>query len=263
MKLGIVTGMQFEADIARQAADTTNLSLRGEPGAAQRDTAIQRGDPRIKNSGLLHPSGLRNDGQVLIACNGPGPDAATTAALSLIEREAKCLISFGIAGALDPSLHSGDVIVPSTIKTDADAFNASHKLINKIQKNTQNIDNNIFSLNEIIASATDKTALFKRTGAVAVDMESGAVAQIAHDNHVPFIALRVIADPATQALPHSAEAGARADGSVAVWPVIGALLKRPWELPDLIRLGRQTATAKRALSHLALLSLPLLLLGEE
>ena len=49
MKLGIVTGMQFEADIARQAADTTNLSLRGEPGAAQRDTAIQRGDPRIKN----------------------------------------------------------------------------------------------------------------------------------------------------------------------------------------------------------------------
>ena len=225
MKLGVITGMQFEDEIARKAS--------------------------------------RNNDRILIACNGPGPDAAKTAAETLIKKGANCLISFGIAGALDPALRPGNVIIPSSIKTENGIFEADQNLIKDIRKDIYAIENMMFSSKSIISSSTEKNALFNQTRANAVDMESGAVAQAATHHTLPFIALRVIADPATQALPRTAQAGARADGSVTIWPVIGALLKRPWELPDLIRLGRQTAIAKRALSDLALLSFPLLLLGEE
>ena len=50
---------------------------------------------------------------------GGGPGAATRAAEALIARGATALLSFGIAGGLDPALRTGSVVVATAVATEA------------------------------------------------------------------------------------------------------------------------------------------------
>ena len=56
-------------------------------------------------------------------------------------------------------------------------------------------------------SPSKKKAAFEVAGAMAVDMESAAVAAIAAAHQLPFVALRVIIDTASDALPQSGNRG--------------------------------------------------------
>ena len=168
---------------------------------------------------------------------------------------AKCLVSFGIAGALVSTLNPGDVVISTAVTNGNTAIPAditfAQGLITEIKKTLLPIENIIFSTQSIVDSSVEKDSIANAHHAVAVDMESHAIATLAQEKGVPFVALRVIADHAGQALPKSAMAGNRPDGSIAVLPVIGAALTHPWEIPDLIRLGRQTAIARKTLGDLA------------
>ncbi len=53
----------------------------------------------------------------------------------------------------------------------------------------------------VIDSAADKAALSARTGAVAVDMETAAIARACAEAGVPMLAFRVISDDAQTTLP--------------------------------------------------------------
>jgi adenosylhomocysteine nucleosidase len=52
-------------------------------------------------------------------------------------------------------------------------------------------------------------------------------------------------------LPKSAQAGFKADGQPDIAAVIGALARRPWELPALVRVAIEAETAFRALARAA------------
>lgn len=58
--------------------------------------------------------GLLSDG-TLVAVSGIGCAAAAHACVELIERGAEGLVSFGLAGALDPRLEAGAVCLPSEV----------------------------------------------------------------------------------------------------------------------------------------------------
>ncbi len=104
---------------------------------------------------------------------------------------------------------------------------------------------------EILARPAAKERVRHATGAVAVDMESHGVARAAAGRKLPFLALRLVLDPASLALPWSAEAGLAPDGRARLWPVLGRLALRPWELPALLALGRANDAALEALGRLA------------
>ena len=78
-------------------------------------------------------------------------------------------------------------------------------------------------------------------------MELGLTAEIAALYGVPFVVLRVVLDPAHRAIPQSALAGARHDGGTDPVAVLKALMKRPEDLPALLRLAGDTREASRAL----------------
>jgi adenosylhomocysteine nucleosidase len=98
-----------------------------------------------------------------------------------------------------------------------------------------------------LATTAGKRALSFTTGAAAVDMESAIVARAAQRHGLPFVIVRVIADPAHRPLPSAALVAMREDGEIDLTAVFGVLIRGPAQLPALIRLGQDSRRAFSAL----------------
>jgi adenosylhomocysteine nucleosidase len=104
---------------------------------------------------------------------------------------------------------------------------------------------------EIVANAAEKQLLHVTKGAVAVDMESAAVASLATAQGLPFLAIRAIADPAGMNLPNSVIAAVDSRGDVKLPKLLGHALARPAEFIALARLGKSFYAAANTLRRVA------------
>ena len=99
----------------------------------------------------------------------------------------------------------------------------------------------------MVDTAAAKAAL-GATGALAVDMESGALAAAARARGVPFAALRAVLDAAGEALPAGADVIDEASGEVRAARALAAIALRPRLWPAAGRLLRQQRVAARRLA---------------
>ncbi len=188
-------------------------------------------------------------GVVLAAGNAPA-----RAAGRLADQGATALLSFGLAGGLNPALTPGTIVVPGSVVTPSDRFETDAALTAWLQGGEGGV---IFGGDEAVATAAEKQALRARTGADAVDMESGAVATVARERGLRFAALRVICDPAEGDLPPAALVALDASGGIGIVRVLASVLRQPGQIPALLRLSGQAAAARQALMrHADCLKLP-------
>ena len=141
------------------------------------------------------------------------------------------ILSAGIAGGLDPELKPGSIVIdgdPATLVQLALALPDA-----KIGK--------VIGQDGIAANPAMKRKL--AVLGVAVDMESHIAAAVASAQGLPFGAVRVISDTADETLPPAALVGMRPDGGMALGKVLASLVRNPGQLPDLIRIGRQSSLA--------------------
>ena len=178
-----------------------------------------------------------------VLCSGGRPDVAARQALELINGGVTSLMSFGIAGALSPTLRPGSRVVATEIITDFESYPALSNSASIVKGHS----GLIYGSWAIIASSAEKAAIFARTGALAVDMESAPVAKVAMEHDIPFVALRVIADPANAAVPAAALLPLSPSGRPRLMAVFWSVLAHPGQIPALIRTGRQTSAALRSL----------------
>ena len=162
-------------------------------------------------------------------------------ARSFAERPA-AILSFGICGALDPSLKVGDLVIGSAVNGVLADPEWTARLAAVLP--TAHIGA-MAAGDEMVADASAKAALRTRSGAVAADMESHAVAHAG----VPFAVLRAVSDVADQSLPPAARVGLKADGRPDISAVLKSLLGNPRQLPALIRTARNAETSYRALGN--------------
>lgn len=173
------------------------------------------------------------------------------------------LLSFGVAGALDPALAPGDLILADAViapdgarvETDAawrrqlasalDAGGNSYRMAA------------ILGLDELVQRPETRAALLKGTGAQAVDMESHAVMQAAANANLPFLSVRAIADQTTDILPAAAAVALSSDGGVNGAALCLALMRRPSDIGGMIMLGMRSRPAFAALRRVA--AVPVLL----
>jgi adenosylhomocysteine nucleosidase len=179
-----------------------------------------------------------------VSVGGGTAPGAEVAARRLVDEGCDALISFGLAGGLDPALRPGDLVVPSTIILDGAHHATDPELSDLLGGATGHA---ITASDVVLTSAEEKRALHGRTSAVAVDLESGAVARIASARGIPFAALRAICDPAERSLPPAAVATLDACGAVRVGRLIATIAARPGQLPALFTLASDAAAARRAL----------------
>ena len=181
-------------------------------------------------------------------CRGRGPVMAETLAAAIAPGGCSGIISFGIAGGLDPSLAAGThVVASSVIGTDGSVATDPHWSQALIRARPDAVHAPILGVDAPVMGPIGKLRNFRRTGAVAVDMELHIAAEVATRHGLPFAVFRVIADPAHQRLPRAALHAIRADGSLDRLAVVRAMLRAPAEISGLIAVARHTAVARLAL----------------
>lgn len=160
------------------------------------------------------------------------------------------VISFGVAGGLDPTLPPGAVIVATAVRSGDASYSTAPYWTAALRRALPHAECGLLAGSDTpVLSVADKTALHDAHGAVAVDMESHIAARAAQALGIPFVALRVVIDPADRAVPPLAFAGMADDGSTDVRAVILGLLKAPHQLGGLLRLGRDSSIARKALAE--------------
>ena len=159
------------------------------------------------------------------------------------------VLSFGIAGGLDPALQPGDLVAATRIRATTGAWPADMAWAAWLARATAARLGVLAGAATAAADPAAKKALWAMTGALAVDMESQQAAAFAAKRGLPFAALRAVADTAEETLPRAALVGLTADGRPAPLKVLLALARNPGEFKPLRQVATRSRTALEALGH--------------
>lgn len=183
-----------------------------------------------------------------VRTGGGTPTGAEAAAKQLVSEGATALVSFGLAGGLDPSLRPGAVIIPSVVLSRGRRFSADAALADRFGGLTGHTS---LAGQTVASDAAEKQRLRAAMQADAIDLESGAIAAVAEIYHLPFLVVRAICDPAERTLPPAALIALRPDGAIGFSGILRSILSQPMQIPGLLALARDAALAHRALSGVA------------
>lgn len=203
-----------------------------------------------------HASPCRAHAAVAVCIAGMGQANAAACARELVAHGAGALVSWGFAGALDNALQPGTLILPEQIMdargncqtVDPAWRQRLHDVL--VTDATLNIrGGTLLSLTAVVSGTTARQRLRRDSAAVAVDMESAAVARIAQRGNLPFVAIRSITDNASNDLPSTAFA--LIDGAGRLHPLRGLLhwARHPQQTLPMLRVVRNTRRAQRSLCN--------------
>lgn len=190
--------------------------------------------PVIVVTGLrLEAVFLRDAGTMVIA--GGGAPARLASDLARAAPHADGIISFGMAGALDPGLRVGDWVVADRIAGAIDAT-CDAEWVRALTTRLPDVHiGTCYADGRMITDPDGKRALGRDSGALAVDMESHIAADVAVRTGLPLALLRCISDEANAAIPPAIGVAMRPDGGLALRAVLVSVLARPRQVPELIR----------------------------
>ena len=208
--------------------------------------------PSMNPGSIVVVAGLAFEARLAAAtgarvCHGRGAILRTALARAVGE-DCAGIISFGIAGGLDPRLVAGAPVVASAVIDGEDAFATDRRWTSRllaIFPDAHHVP--ILGVEEPIAEPAAKATAFVRTGAAVVDTESHLVAAAARRIGIPFAVVRVVADPADRLVPKCALDAMRPDGSADALGVLRASARRPAVLPHLLAIARDVWLARSAL----------------
>ena len=197
--------------------------------------------------------------KILVAYSGAGSVNAQSAAELLVAEGATRLISWGCAAALSASLKPGDLILADKLIDAEDSRDAKFCVSTDWHSYTKDIlatftvvhTGHLAESKSIVSSSKDKKQLHSITDAVALDMESIAIAKVARQYTLPFLSIRVIADPVDMNLPLAINHSLNDQGEIELRKLLLFLVLHPTELPGLIKLGLHFNAAKKTLKSVA------------
>ncbi len=208
------------------------------------------GDVDLRVSRVLAVCGIKREAAIWggpAVCSG-GAETLLAERLeqAIVEHHPDILLSFGVAGALDPALLVGEVVTATAVVTPGgERFRADEALLAHIEKAVGARRIEMVGSSKVAATVEDKKTLLRYGG--AVDMESQVAGRIAAQHALPFAVLRVISDGADDVLPPAAVAGMREDGEIDVMAVLAGLAAHPRQLSALMRTGGNASRAFKRL----------------
>ncbi|AQS88531.1 hypothetical protein NCH01_17940 [Neoasaia chiangmaiensis] len=179
-----------------------------------------------------------------IAVSGATLDGARRALATLRAAGATELLSFGCAAGLSPAMRPGAILVPERVCVHGRHYTANAALRRRFGADRADVVTaGLLQSDVLVETAREKAALFAESGCVAVDMESGLVAE----SGLPFAVLRVVCDDAARDLPPVA-CDVLSAGKISVPRLVGGLLRQPGQIGALMALGREAAVARKSMA---------------
>ncbi|MGD9679439.1 MAG: 5'-methylthioadenosine/adenosylhomocysteine nucleosidase [Vulcanibacillus sp.] len=176
---------------------------------------------QIKIANIIFYQGLMSGREIVLCKSGVGKVNSAVCTQILVDKfNIDKIIFTGVAGALDPDLNIGDIVI-STIaqQYDIDAsplgfekgcipyseksiFEADNELINIALKASEEVSDatiisgKILSGDQFIADVDMAKELYERFGGLCTEMEGAAVAQVCDMNNIPYVIVRSMSDKA-------------------------------------------------------------------
>jgi len=181
----------------------------------------------------------------LFRAGGVGGRSAAAAMDTALETfDAEAVVSTGFCGALDPAMNVGDVVVGTEVIAGAKRFPASDPAGRKALHAGV-----VVSTDHVVGTSAEKARL-RRQGAIAVEMEAGAVAERAAVRGLPFYCIKVVTDLAGEDMANDFNSALRPDGHFDTMVLLRSSLRQPLvRIPELLRLRKRCARAARSLGE--------------
>ena len=107
----------------------------------------------------------------------------------------------------------------------------------------------LLTADHIVRTPAEKQSLGRQYHALAVDMETFAVAEVCRQQQARFLAVRVVNDPADEELPHDVEhLLAQHSGAARLGAALGAIWRRPASFKDMMKLKERALVASDRLA---------------
>mgnify|MGYP001260685816 FL=1 len=186
----------------------------------------------------------RHARSVTVLITGVGFDRARSAIeWLLVDQEPNLVVAAGFAGALDPQLNVGDVVVASeVVETDGERW----RTVLPAELGDRECGR-VLTARQMIGAPASKRRLHRDTRAIAVDMESAAIAEACQAGRIPCAVIRAISDAADTTLSPEM---VRLLSGAKVSPVraFAAVIRRPHIVGEFWRLARATRLAAENLA---------------
>ena len=173
-------------------------------------------------AGLTFYEGLLDDHDVILGlCRLGKVNAAICAQILIDTFKVNCLINTGVAGAIDPRIQIGDIVISTdAVQHDFDVttfnyepgelghthmrfFKADDGLRKKaveaakeVEPCVQVYEGRICTGDQFISEKNKKDDLVSTYGGLCCEMEGAAIGHVSMVNHIPFVIIRVMSDTA-------------------------------------------------------------------
>lgn len=188
------------------------------------------------------------DSEVNVLLTGVGgKDAWLEATKAIWGGEVDICISSGLAGALRPEYHLGDVLAARAVQAAGrKQVAADRQLVRLAQEHGALAVDSFYSADHVIGLASEKRELASL--ADAVEMESREVLYEVAAFGARGVAIRGISDRADQNLPLDFNRVVTSTGEVSIPRVLGEMVRHPSSTAGLIRFANQSRVAAEKLA---------------
>lgn len=206
----------------------------------------------IRSSGILVRRGRLGAQRVAIAQSGPGCEAAARTTTALISaHEPNWVFSAGFAGGLHEKPRKHDILMADqVVNHDGQRLSLDLRVDPAALAATPGVHlGSLLTTNHIIRLPEEKRELGVKHDALAVDMETFAVAETCRHNKVPLISVRIISDGVDDELPEDLDRLMRQKTVVRkAGAVVGSIMNRPGSVKDMLKLKEDALVASDKLA---------------
>jgi adenosylhomocysteine nucleosidase len=206
----------------------------------------------IRGGGFaIREGGLRGRRVALILA-GAGCENARRATEILIDgHRPRRVVSAGFAGGLCGRLNRNDILIADRLLMSSGGdlpVELAPGLATALSQSGVH-RGTLLTSDRVIRVPSERSALFDRTGAMAVDMETFAVAEVCAARQVPFSSVRVINDTAAETLPRDVEhLLVQKSNAARLGAALGAVCRRPASAKDMYQLRENALVASGRLA---------------
>lgn len=190
---------------------------------------------------------------IVLVRSGVGRQRAGDAALQVINRfQPKVLISTGYAGAVQPELNVGDLVIADSILEAKEKYFPDPDWLGRARgifcpDGVKVVVGGLLTVDSVVHDPAGKRELGESYSVQAVEMETSAIAKVAEEKGLPLLSIRAISDRLDQELLDSSSF-LGSDGEISTLKAGWYVLTHPGSIKSALSLRTQTQFATQTMT---------------